>query len=35
MISLAEHNPELIDEWDYEKNSELELTPYTVSYGSA
>ena len=35
MISLAEHNPELINEWDYEKNGELGLNPYTVSYGSA
>lgn len=35
MISLAEHNPELLKEWDYEKNNELGLTPETISYGSA
>lgn len=35
MISLAEHNPELLKEWDYEKNNELGLTPETTSYGSA
>ena len=35
MKSLAEHNPELIEEWDYEKNNELGISPYTVSYGSA
>ena len=35
MISLADHNPELLKEWDYEKNNELGLTPETTSYGSA
>ncbi len=34
MISLAEHNPELLDEWDYEKNDELGIAPYSVSYGT-
>lgn len=35
MISLVKHNPELLKEWDYEKNNKLGLTPDTVSYGSA
>ena len=34
MISLAEHNPELLDEWNYIKNDELGITPYSVSYGT-
>ena len=32
-ISLAEHNPELIQEWDFSKN--INFTPQTISYGSA
>ncbi|MBR6133634.1 MAG: hypothetical protein IKQ29_02825 [Bacilli bacterium] len=35
MISLAEHNPELLKEWDYEKNIKLGKTPDNTSYGSA
>ena len=35
MISLAEHNPKLISEWDYELNNKDNITPETVSYGSA
>ena len=35
MISLAEHNPELIKEWDYDKNDALGIKPDKVSYGSA
>ena len=31
MISLAEHNPELLKEWDYEKNK---VDPKNVSYGT-
>ena len=34
MVSLAEHNPELIEEWDYDKNKDLGVSPETVSYGS-
>ncbi len=33
MISLKEHNPELLDEWNYEKNNEIGITPETVSSG--
>ena len=29
--SLAETNPELLEEWDYEKNGP-DITPYTISY---
>ena len=32
-ISLAEHNPELVREWNYEKNGER--SPESISYGSA
>ena len=32
-ISLAEHSPELIQEWDFSKN--INFTPQTISYGSA
>lgn len=31
MISLAEHNPELLNEWDYKNNS---IAPNIISYGS-
>ena len=30
---LSQHNPELVDEWDYDKN--YPVTPDDVSYGSA
>lgn len=32
-VSLAEHNPELVEEWDFEKN--IDITPESISYGSA
>ncbi|MBQ9084554.1 MAG: zinc-ribbon domain-containing protein [Clostridia bacterium] len=32
-ISLAEHNPELVLEWNYSKNEDI--TPDAISYGSA
>lgn len=32
-ISLAEHNPELVKEWNFEKN--IDITPESISYGSA
>lgn len=32
-ISLAEHNPELLSEWDFSANGNI--TPYNISYGSA
>ena len=31
MISLSDHNPELLCEWDYEKNK---ISPDKVSYGT-
>ncbi len=30
---LSKHNPDLVDEWDYDKN--FPITPDDVSYGSA
>ena len=32
-VSLAEHNPELVEDWDFEKN--IDITPESISYGSA
>ena len=32
-ISLAEHNPELVCEWDFSANGDI--SPYNISYGSA
>ncbi len=34
MDSLAKTNPELVEEWDFEKNNELGLSPETVTAGS-
>ena len=31
MISLANHNPELLKEWNYKKN---EIDPHNISYGT-
>ena len=32
MISLADNNPELLKEWDYEKN--IDISPYDFTAGS-
>ena len=31
---LAITNPEVLDEWDYEKNEEMKLTPYNITNGT-
>ena len=31
---LATTNPEVLNEWDYEKNRELGITPFLISHGS-
>lgn len=32
--SIAVKRPDLLEEWDWEKNDELGLDPYTIAYGS-
>ena len=31
---MAITNPEVLDEWDFEKNEEMKLTPYNITNGT-